>query len=121
MIYCISKKMEISACHNLTLTYESKCSRKHGHNWEVTVYCASKSKNTDGMVIDFKHVKDRIHGYLDHGDLNELLPFNPTAENIAEWIVNEIDCCYKAIVKESYGNEAMAIDDLFPIDPKYLL
>ena len=73
------------------------------------------------MVIDFKHVKDRIHGYLDHGDLNELLPFNPTAENIAEWIVNEIDWCYKAVVKESYGNVAMAIDDEFPIDPKFLM
>src|SRR5574344_998811 len=115
MIYCISKTMEISACHNLTLTYESKCRRKHGHNWEVTVYCDTNRKNDDGMV------KDRIHGYLDHGDLNELLPFNPTAENIAEWIVNEIDCCYKAVVKESYGNVAMAIEDEFPIDPKFLM
>ena len=121
MIYCISKTMEISACHNLKLTYESKCTRKHGHNWEVTVYCATNKKNDDGMVIDFKHVKDRIHGYLDHGDLNELLPFNPTAENIAELIVNEIYCFYKAVVKESYGNVAMAMDDEFHIDPKYLM
>ena len=50
--------MEISACHNLKLSYESKCSRLHGHNWEVTVYCAATELNADGMVIDFKHVKD---------------------------------------------------------------
>lgn len=121
MIYCISKTMEISACHSLKLSYESKCSRLHGHNWEVTVYCAATELNADGMVIDFKHVKDLIHGRLDHGNLNELLPFNPTAENIAAWIVREVKPCYKALVKESYGNVAMATDDTFPIDQRYLI
>ena len=110
--------MEISASHSLKLSYESKCSRLHGHNWEVTVYCAASELNDDGMVIDFKHVKDLIHGRLDHGNL---LPFNPTAENIAAWIVKELKPCYKAVVKESYGNVAMATDDSFPIDPRFLI
>ena len=73
-MYYISKNMEIAACHKLTLSYESKCARMHGHNWKVTVFCKAKELNKDGMVIDFKHVKEKIHGYLDHGNLNELLP-----------------------------------------------
>lgn len=99
--------MEIAGCHHLNLSYESKCENLHGHNWIVTVFCKAENLNSDGMVIDFKHVKYKIHGFLDHGNFNELLPFNPTAENIAKWIVEQIPMCYKAIVQESEGNTAI--------------
>lgn len=121
MIYSISKSMEIAACHQLTLSYDSKCSNLHGHNWRITVFLASETKNRDGMVRDFKHIKDKIHEYLDHGNLNELLDFNPTAENIAEWVVSQFADCYKAIVVESNDNMAQAYDDTFHISPAYLL
>lgn len=113
--------MVVSASHQLKLDYESKCSRLHGHNWKITVFLASKQKNDNGMVADFTEIKRRIHGYLDHGNLNELLNFNPTAENIAEWCVGQFSQCYKAVVEETEGNCAMAVDDKFPIDLKYLL
>ena len=115
-IYCVSKRMEIAGAHNLKLSYSSKCENIHGHNWIVTVYCAAKELNADGMVCDFKHIKDKIHGYLDHGYLNELLPFNPTAENIAKWITQQFPECYKAMVQESEGNIAVATDLNFPLD-----
>lgn len=99
--------MEIAGCHYLNLSYESKCENLHGHNWIVTVFCKAENLNSDGMVVDFKHVKNKIHGFLDHGNFNELLPFNPTAENIAKWIVEQIPMCYKAIVQESEGNTAI--------------
>ena len=121
MIYCISKKMEVAGCHQLTLPYESPCTRLHGHNWTITVFLASEELNENGMVEDFKHVKNKIHGYLDHQNINELLPFNPTSENVAKWIVEQFPMCYKAIVEESYGNAAQVYDYDFPIDAKYLL
>ena len=106
-MYYVSKRMEIAGCHHLNLSYESKCENLHGHNWIVTVFCKAEKLNADGMVIDFKHVKNKIHGFLDHGNFNELLPFNPTAEKIAKWIVEQIPMCYKAIVQESEGNTAI--------------
>ena len=121
MIYCISKKMEVAGCHQLSLPYASKCSRMHGHNWNITVFMASREVNAEGMVVDFKRIKEKVHGYLDHGNFNELLPFNPTAENIAAWVVEQFPQCYKAIVEESNGNTAQAYDDQFPIDAHYLM
>ena len=59
------------------------------------------------MVVDFKHIKEKIHGRLDHKYLNDVLPFNPTAENIAKWITEEIPECFKAEVQESDGNLAI--------------
>ena len=113
--------MEVAGCHQLSLPYESKCSRLHGHNWVITVFLASAELNADGMVVDFKHIKESIHGYLDHSNFNDLLPFNPTAENIAAWVVKKFPECYKAIVRESDGNVAQAYDDHFPIEPEYLM
>ncbi|MBQ9362876.1 MAG: 6-carboxytetrahydropterin synthase [Bacteroidaceae bacterium] len=110
-MYYVSKRMEISACHQLKLSYESKCCNLHGHNWIVTLYCKSAELNADGMVCDFTHIKQAIHGYLDHGNLNELLPFNPTAENIARWMTEQIPQCYKARVEESEGNTAVYTND----------
>ncbi len=105
-MYYITKRMEIAGCHRLELSFPSKCSQMHGHNWIVTIHCKAKELNQDGMVADFTHVKEKIHGYLDHGNFNELLPFNPTAENIARWICEQVEHCYRVDVQESEGNIA---------------
>lgn len=110
-MYYVKKRLEIAACHRLKLSYESKCANLHGHNWIITVYCKAKELNADGMVIDFKHIKNQVSDYLDHGNLNELLPFNPTAENMAKWIVDNVPNCYKADVQESENNIATYEDE----------
>jgi 6-pyruvoyltetrahydropterin/6-carboxytetrahydropterin synthase len=78
----------------------------------VTVYCRSRELNADGMIVDFTEVKRKVKKVLDHQNLNEILPFNPTAENIARWITEQIPQCYKAKVQESEGNIAIfEVDD----------
>lgn len=44
---------------------------------------------------------------LDHANLNDVLPFNPTAENIARWVCGEVPHCYRVEVQESEGNVAV--------------
>ena len=105
-MYTVIKRMEISAAHSLKLSYRSKCEDLHGHNWIITVYCRSRELNADGMVVDFSHIKETVKGKLDHRNLNEVLPFNPTAENIARWICEQISTCFKVEVQESESNVA---------------
>lgn len=106
-MYYIEKRLEISASHFLNLNYESKCTKIHGHNWIITIYCKGESLNENGMLVDFTHIKEKINNYMDHKNLNEIFDFNPTAENIAFWISEQIDKCYKVKVQESEGNIAI--------------
>lgn len=108
-MYYITKTLEISAAHKLSLNYESKCSNFHGHNWIITIYCKAEKLNENGMVIDFSDVKEFITSTLDHKCLNDVFPFNPTAENIARWIVDNVTLCYRADVQESRDNIATYI------------
>ena len=106
-MYTIIKRLEISAAHQLKLSYPSKCENLHGHNWIIKVFCRSEELNCDGMVVDFTHIKQTVHAKLDHQNLNDVLPFNPTAENIAKWICDQVPCCFKVEVQESEGNIAI--------------
>ncbi len=103
-MYTVIKRMEVSAAHSLALSYPSKCENLHGHNWIVTVYCRSRELNADGMVVDFTRIKQIVQGQLDHKNLNEVLPCNPTAENMARWICDRVPMCYKVEIRESEGN-----------------
>lgn len=105
-MYYVTKEFEISAAHRLELDYPSKCSAVHGHNWYITVHCRAKELNANGMVTDFTQIKALVNDRLDHALLNDVLPFNPTAENIARWIADMVPNCWRVDVRESMGNTA---------------
>ena len=105
-MYYVKKTLEISAAHRLQLDYESKCNNLHGHNWVITIYCKSKELDRNGMVVDFTHIKKLVKGQLDHKLLNDVLPCQPTAENIARWLTEQIPNCYRADVQAREGNVA---------------
>ena len=72
----------------------------------INIYCRARELDSNGMVCDFTQIKKMIHGRIDHQNLNEVLGFNPTAENIARWIVDTVPNCYRAEVWESRDNMA---------------
>lgn len=109
-MYYVSKTLEISYAHNLTLPYPSKCQGLHGHNAKVTIWCAAKQLDDNGMVEDFIHIKEVVNK-LDHKYLNEIFTFNTTAENIAKWICDQIATCYKVQFEESQGNVAIYVKE----------
>ncbi len=110
-MYYVSKRMEIAMAHHLTTSYDTRCHQLHGHNAVVTVYCCAERLNEDGMVVDFKKVKDIVAGKLDHTYVNDVVDFNPTAENLARWICEQVPRCYKVRFQESDGNVAVYVKE----------
>ena len=110
-MYFVSKRLEISYAHRLSLDYESKCTRLHGHNAVVTVWCCSNELDKNGMVTDFTAIKKIINDNLDHGFANDAVDFNPTAENLARWICGQVPNGDKVVFQEAEGNAAAYIKD----------
>ncbi|MFO7738096.1 MAG: 6-carboxytetrahydropterin synthase QueD [Desulfatiglandaceae bacterium] len=82
---------QFAAAHQLR-GYEGGCENLHGHNWKIEVFLAGEELGKDGMLMDFRRVKEAAKGVLDeldHKFLNELDAFktlNPSSENIARHI-----------------------------------
>jgi len=100
-MYEVTVEGSFSAAHNLR-GYKKKCEKLHGHNWKVRVGILGRELDRTGMLIDFRDVKDyleRILDKLDHKYLNEISHFkvtNPTSENIARFIYNELKAKLKS-------------------------
>jgi len=109
-MYYLKCKYTISSAHSLNLDYESACKNLHGHNWKITVYCKSDKLNEDGMIIDFRKIKGIIDT-LDHQLINNYIK-QPTAENIAKWLADNIPFCYKIEVKETDNNSVVYDKDV---------
>ena len=106
-MYYVSKRFEIAAAHSVTTENHTKCEALHGHNYIVIVHCKSETLDADGMVTDFTVIKRNITSRIDHRNLNEVLPFSPTAENLARWICEQTPNCYKVELWESENNKAV--------------
>lgn len=83
----ISKEFHFSASHQLGgLPDTHPCSRLHGHNYIVKVILTSDTLDGTGFVVDYGDLKPFatwIDDTLDHRHLNDVLVFQPSAENMA--------------------------------------
>jgi len=88
-------KTHFSAAHALR-GYEGDCARLHGHNWIIEAFVKCKELDDIGIGIDFRDIKQSVKDVLqglDHFNLNELPEFkdvNPTSENIAKFIYQNL-------------------------------
>lgn len=104
-MYKISKEFAFSASHILGGLPECHpCTRLHGHNYLITVHLKSDTLNEAGFVKDYREldvIKKYIDDTLDHRHLNDLLPFNPSAENLAKHLYDT----FVAMIPEIYAIE----------------
>ena len=84
-----------AAAHQLR-EYEGGCERLHGHNWKVEVFISGSNLKENGLLMDFKVIKEKtgkILDELDHRFLNDLEAFsslNPSSENIARHVYTSL-------------------------------
>jgi 6-pyruvoyltetrahydropterin/6-carboxytetrahydropterin synthase len=94
-MYEISVEKHFDAAHFLR-GYNGKCENLHGHRYTVVVRVCALKLNDIGLAYDFTDLKAHLNKILeryDHTCLNDVKPFdkiNPSAENIATTIYNEL-------------------------------
>ena len=90
----VTKIFKFEMAHKLDTSYSEECRNIHGHSYKLEVTFEGVI-NKDGMVIDFKKLKEIVQPlvtFFDHGfiDKESFFGMNPTAENMAHWIFDEI-------------------------------
>ena len=97
MSYTISKDFSFSASHRLDgLADEHPCGRLHGHNYTARVELHGETLGATGMLVDYGDLKPfgrYIDEFLDHRHLNGVIPGNPTAERLADYLVATVHQC----------------------------
>lgn len=91
----IFKEFTFDSAHWLPYVPENhKCRHMHGHTYLVRIYLKGPLDPKLGWVMDFADIKmvwKPLEQQLDHKVLNDIPGLeNPTAENLAIWIWNQV-------------------------------
>lgn len=107
-----TRKLEFDAAHRV-MRHEGKCKHLHGHRYAVEVTFEAEALDDVGRVVDFGVIKEHLGAWLDAnwdhttilweedevlagaiaavtGQRIFLLPFNPTAENMARYLLQVV-------------------------------
>ena len=88
----LSKTYSFEAAHRLPLVPpEHKCSRLHGHSFQVDVSVTGDVDERMGWLVDFADIsavaEPILLGQLDHRTLNDVPGLeNPTSERLCQWL-----------------------------------
>ena len=100
----IFKSFTIEAAHHLpNVPPEHKCRRLHGHSFRIEVHVSGPVDTHSGWVQDFAELSRAfkpLFETLDHHYLNEIAGLdNPTSENLARWIWQQLQPQLPALCK----------------------
>lgn len=107
-----TRRIEFDAAHRV-LEHESKCKHLHGHRYGIEASFSADGLDTLGRVVDFGVIRERLGAWVDaNWDHNTILferdkelgksisditgqnifylPTNPTAENMAAYLLEKI-------------------------------
>ena len=108
----VMKQIKFCAGHRL-VGHEGKCANLHGHNYIAQIFVSGNEVDHLGRVVDFAVINKLFKGWIDehwdHGMLLwdedteaiqalrslaisriALMPYNPTAENMARFLLHEV-------------------------------
>ena len=84
----VTKEFTFDSAHYLE-RYVGPCANMHGHTYKLQCTLRGPLDHT-GFVTDFKNLKKIVNSEivekLDHTLMNDVLDYNPTAENMTVWM-----------------------------------
>jgi 6-pyruvoyltetrahydropterin/6-carboxytetrahydropterin synthase len=112
MSLTLMRRIKFCAGHRL-MGHGGKCEHFHGHNYVADFFVQGDTQDAVGRILDFSDLKKRVKGWIDeHWDHSFLvceedhnarqalemvqpsrmflLPYNPTAENMARYLLEEM-------------------------------
>jgi 6-pyruvoyltetrahydropterin/6-carboxytetrahydropterin synthase len=102
-VYRISKQFHFSGAHSLAhLPIDHPCHHVHGHNYIVEMVLEAEELDDRFFVEDYRAlhpVKEYIDEYLDHHNLDDVIPRATTAENIARFLFDKFKVAFPALAK----------------------
>lgn len=121
------RRIKFCAGHRL-FKHGGKCENFHGHNYVAEFFVTGETQDEVGRVLDFSDLKQRTKGWIDENwdhaflifekDTNAIralemvepnrifvLPYNPTAENMAKYLLEEV--CPKILA--DFGGHATKV------------
>jgi 6-pyruvoyltetrahydropterin/6-carboxytetrahydropterin synthase len=125
-MFTIRKQFKFEMAHQLKDSYSAACHENlHGHSYVLELFFTTDDLNGDGMVVDFGEVKDVIGKYVDDWDHSLTMPIyfdedyldmlkahtkkfrimlcNPTAENMAKNMYQNINILLREYQTKKYG------------------
>lgn len=94
MHFNLWKDFRFEGSHFLTLVPEGhQCGRMHGHSYKVRVHARGFIDRKNEWVVDYADIAgatEPIIKSLDHRILNDIMPYETTAENLAFWIGEQL-------------------------------
>jgi 6-pyruvoyltetrahydropterin/6-carboxytetrahydropterin synthase len=102
-VFIIAREFSFCAAHRLTrVPADHKCHRLHGHNYTGWTEVAGESLDARGFVLDFGEL-DLVQAFVkekwDHRLLNDVVSFEPTAENLAQYLCSMADAKWPGLVR----------------------
>ncbi|SDI90354.1 6-carboxytetrahydropterin synthase QueD [Natribacillus halophilus] len=92
--YELNKDMQMAAAHFIDHQDAGRCRDTHGHTYFINITIAGDALDDAGFLVDFKTLKDEIHGAYDHTLLNDHPRFAeglPTTEVVARVFWEQVD------------------------------
>lgn len=106
-LYKLKKSFKLQG----TLSFLNDLDSVYSYSLYVEVYCQRNELDSNGMLEDYDGIKTAVIDKLSDKYINTVFSLNPTYENIARWICEQVLTAYQVTVTDDFGNSVTYLEN----------